>query len=226
MPKKTKLTSTRGICLFKDDEETLRRAIKSGKYENLSEAVRESVNTHLTALRLKTFRHDTAHDGVKDAQREIIEPVKKTTDKIEITTDKLLDEITELKNAVIDLVKDSSARKYTDKSETDFKQLTVSVDEIMKLSVETNSLAMQTRLNQFVLQGLMTFFAIGYHAGSIKPTALMREGTFTALLTATTKTVLKDADEVLKKEPQANIEELFIKKFAQLIFDKLHSNNR
>lgn len=81
--RRKRLSNSLGVRLFLEDEETLLRQIKIGKFKDMFEAIRQSVNTNLTALRLKEFKKDTSFDGVKEAQSEVIQPIKVTIDNVE-----------------------------------------------------------------------------------------------------------------------------------------------
>lgn len=226
MARKSKLTSTRGVNLYREDEDTLKRAVKAGQYSSLSDAIRESVNTHLTAIRLKTFRNDTAHEEVKNAQKEVIQPLVRATDKVENNVEKLLEEMSELKSAMRVLIaeRNSEIIPREPQQNLDFENIKESVNKILATTTKNYQVTNQIRITQFMIEGLLTFFAIGYQAGTIKPTVLMKEAKFVNFINDAVTSTMKEAGQMILTAPDSNPEEILLKKFAQSLFNKLHSD--
>ena len=221
MPKKkSNLAPMIGVRLSKDDYKSVKRSVASGKYDNLSDAIRTLVGSHLTTQRLNQLGHDLSDKTIRQSQAKVIAPLKTQIDNVE-------NQISNMNGVIDDLTK--AVREYTNKvasssqveNDLDFGQLHVKLDEILNLVKETLVNSAETKRNDFINRGILTFFSIGYQAGNIKPAKIMGEKKFFDILSKNAKYTFEKYQNDVNGD-----QEKYITEFAQQILNEIYGSTK
>lgn len=212
--RKTRLGSTKGVRLYSQDEQALISKVKSKEYKDMAEAIRTCVSKHLSQQRLKVFNADYEHEAIKNTQKEVLRGVE---NKLDNNTNNL----EEIKEALALVIKNQEKDSQTKNSnpQTEFEQIIQQVNKLTLLIQKSNSSIYETQIQQFLMQGMLTFFAIGFHAEKIKPIKMMQQNEFAGKLKQATNTTMQSAKKSIEENPNAKLEEVYVMKFAQNLFD-------